>query len=430
MYIYRELQDYLVSNIQTFKPKAFIISGIVGCGKTTMIQALLFHLKENFEVFQFSGDDIQFRSAVAQNSNYLVQQIISQSQKNAFIFIDEVQKSESIFDALKIAFDTHKISFIVSGSNPAYLSSVAKKRLQRRAEHLHMLPLSLPEIFLSQKIISKKELALFQDILWSCDDLEQIPKTELSISDSITTTLKTFLTYGGLPLSFLSSDSKEKLTEIKLTVERGFDLFNIDNNDANEIIKIELAHLHSKEFTYNNIFARTRTNRRDTVNKIITELINHDYVVRKRPLLLKEHKSSYLSVFSYIDPGIVTYLTAETGENESKGFRIEGYIHARLDHFIKNASLKYELGYFKPHTIDKNNKVKYTPGEIDFIIKKGKKLIPIEVKATDQIGQINTAHISNFLKEHKAANFGIILYAGVPYIDKKNHLLYWPYWLV
>jgi predicted AAA+ superfamily ATPase len=213
-------------------------------------------------------------------------------------------------------------------------------------------------------------------------------------------------------------------------VERGFDLFSLENNDASEAIKIELARLHSKEFAYNNIFARTRINRRDTVNKVIDELINHDYLVRKRPLLLKAHKSSYLSTFSYLDPGIVTYLTAETAKDEEKGFRIEGYVHARLDHFIKNAPLKYELGYYKPHTIDINDKVKYLPGEIDFILKKGNKVIPIEVKASNNIGQINTKHMLAFLKEHKNASFGIILYGGVPYIDTKNKILYWPFWLV
>lgn len=430
MYIYRELQDYLAKNISTFQPKGYILSGIVGCGKTTMIKALLTVLEENFEVFQFSGDDIQFRSSVAQDSHYLLNQILSTTQKRPFVFIDEVQKSESIFDALKIAFDSHKISFIVSGSNPAYLASVAKKRLQRRAEHLYMLPLGLPEILLSEKIIPKEYLSLFQDILWSCDKLDEIPTTELSISKSISTISNTYFTFGGLPLSYLSQDRNQKLTEIKLTVERGFDLFTVENNDPAEVVKIELAHLHSKEFAYNNIFARTRTNRRDTINKVINELLNHDYIVRKRPLLLKEHKSSYLSVFSYIDPGIVTYLTAEHGENENIGFRIEGYIHARLDHFIKNASLKCELGYYKPHSIDKNNKVKYTSGEIDFIFKKGKKILPIEVKATDNIGQINTAHITAFLKEHKSAPFGIVLYGGVPHADKKNRILYWPYWLV
>lgn len=430
MYIYRELQDYLIKNISSSQPKAYILSGIVGCGKTTMIQALLAELKADFEIFQFSGDDIQFRSSVAKDSHYLVQQILSKTNKKPFVFIDEVQKSESIFDALKIAFDSHHISFIVSGSNPAYLASIAKKRLQRRAEHLYMLPLSLPEILLSEKIIPKDDLFLFYDIIWSCNNLDELPKTQLLFTERISNISNTYFRFGGLPLAYINHDQNQKLIEIKLTVERGFDLFTVENNDASEIIKIELAHLHSKEFAYNNIFARTRTNRRDTINKVINELINHDYVVRKRPLLLKEHKSSYLSVFSYIDPGIVTYLTAELGENENMGFRVEGYIHARLDHFIKNASLKCELGYYKPHSIDKNNKVKYTPGEIDFILKKGKKILPIEVKATSNRDQINTTYITTFLKEHKLAPFGIILYGGAPYADKKNHILFWPYWLV
>lgn len=430
MYIYRELQGYLKKNILRDQPTAYILSGIVGCGKTTMIQSLLSEIKDNFEVFQFSGDDIQFRSAVAMDSNYLLQQILSKTQKRAFVFIDEVQKSESIFDALKIAFDSHKISFIVSGSNPAYLASVAKKRLQRRAEHLYMLPLSLPEILLSEKIIREDHLFLFQNILWFCESLNEISKTELSQPPTLSAISNSYFTYGGLPLSYLNRDQNQKLIEIKLTVERGFDLFSIDNNDATEAVKIELANLHSKEFTYNKIFSRTRTNRRDTVNKIINELINHDYIVRKRPLLLKEYKSSYLSIFSYIDPGIVTYLTAEVGESENKGFRVEGYIHARIDHFIKNASAKCEVGYYKPHWIDKNNKVKYAPGEIDFVFIKGRKILPIEVKSTDSIGQINTAHIISFLETHRAAPFGIVLYGGVPYLDKKNRILYWPYWLV
>lgn len=87
-----------------------------------MIQSLLSELKEDFEIFQFSGDDIQFRNSVAKDSRYLLQQILSKTQKKTFVFVDEAQKSESVFDALKIAFDTHKISFVVSGSNPTPFS--------------------------------------------------------------------------------------------------------------------------------------------------------------------------------------------------------------------------------------------------------------------------------------------------------------------
>ena len=107
-----------------------------------------------------------------------------------------------------------------------------------------------------------------------------------------------------------------------------------------------------------------------------------------------------------------------------KGFRIEGYVHARLDHFLKNASLKCELGYYKFHTIDKNKKAKYSGGEIEFIFKKGKKIVPIEVKATDNIGQVDTFALCNFLKAYPAAPFGVILYGGVPFIDKNNNLLF------
>jgi predicted AAA+ superfamily ATPase len=84
MYIYRELHSYLAANITAIQPKGYILSGIVGCGKTTMIQALLTVLQDDFEVFQFSGDDIQFRNSVAKDSNYILQQIIGQYTYTCF----------------------------------------------------------------------------------------------------------------------------------------------------------------------------------------------------------------------------------------------------------------------------------------------------------------------------------------------------------
>lgn len=49
---------------------------------------------------------------------------------------------------------------------------------------------------------------------------------------------------------------------------------------------------------------------------------------------------------------------------------------------------------------------------------------------TANLGQIDTTHIMAFLKERKTASFGIVLYGGVPYVDRKNNILFWPYWLV
>ena len=106
-----------------------------------------------------SGDDIKFRTEVAADSKYLYLQVVSVTQKPTIIFVDEVQKSEAIFDALKYAFDHAKISFIVSGSNPDFLKTVARKRLQRRGHLIAMSGFSAPEILAHSANINRETLS-------------------------------------------------------------------------------------------------------------------------------------------------------------------------------------------------------------------------------------------------------------------------------
>lgn len=428
-YIYRELQENIKKYLNDIEAKGVILSGIVGCGKTTLVKRLLEQLKDQFQIFAFSGDDIQFRNDIAEDSQYLLRQVQSQTRQRSLIFVDEVQKSEEVFDALKVAFDSKQCSFIVSGSNPAYLSSVAKRRLQRRAYQFQMLPLSLSEIFVAEKILTQTQQRLFAKIIADFEQPDLNVFHDLSLTSRMQSFSKTFFHFGGLPLAHLATTDEKKLMEIRLTVERGFELFETANDSAHEKIQIELAHLQSQEFTYKNILEKTRTRSRDFVNATIDELINHGYLVKKKPVLLTEGRTSYLSVYSYIDPGVATYLDGEPPGESQIGFWLEGYVHARLDYYLKNSPYKSELGYYKEHTVDVNNKTKFLAGEIDFIVLRGRKILPIEVKFSNDIGTINTQVLENFISDNKLS-FGVVIYGGVPLFDKKKKVLYWPYWLI
>lgn len=427
MAIYRELLDKILSQMRPESPFGLILSGIVGCGKTTLIELLFSSQKNNYDLFSYTGDDVRFRQAVSDDSRYILNEVKSKAKKRALVFIDEVQKSEEVFDALKMAFDEAKISFIVSGSNPTYLNTIAKKRLQRRADINLVLPISLRELAIHKGIVSKE--FQFEHILWQTREIEDIQLPKFELTPDFSRTIEDYFIYGGLPLSLISEGHENKLREIRLTIERGFDLMSVDNSSIGETIRIELANLHSQEFTYKNIMNKTRLRRRDLVNEVIDELMNHGYLFKKNPILFYEGKSSYLSIFSYVDPGIVSYLTGEYSSNIHSGFRTEGYIHARLSYMIYNSVLKSHLYYFKPHTLDSNNNIRYLQGEIDFIFSHGKKLIPIEVKSTSKRKNIDISALSNLIKNQKL-NFGIVLYGGDPYIDYSLKILYWPYWLV
>ncbi len=428
-YIYRELLVKITDFFSDNRARGLILSGVVGCGKTTLVEKVLESLTQTYEIFSFTGDDIQFRNKVLENSNYLYLKVKSKTNKPALIFVDEVQKTEAVFDCLKIAFDKGDYSFIVSGSNPEFLSTVAKRRLQRRAEQMLLLPLSLSELLTQQKIISENYFSDFKKILWEINTLKEIKLSSVSVTPEISQTINTYLLYGGLPLSILATTDEEKLREIRLTVERGFLPLYHDNNEISERIQVELALLHSKEFTYKNILEKTRLRRREVINKSIDQLLNHGYLVKKKPLIFKEGKSSYLNVFSYIDPGMASYLSAQRDLSMVKGTRIEGYVHSRLAYYLYNSVYKSELGYFKPYELDSNNNLRFQPGEIDFVIKHGKRILPIEVKATDNLNDINTNLLEAFIHKHKI-QFALVLYGGAPFIDHSKNILYWPYWMI
>ncbi len=430
MYIYRELQRNIENIFLSPKPQGLILTGVIGCGKTTVLEKILEQYKDRFSIFHFSGDDIRFREAVASDSQYLVNYITSHTRKKALLFIDEVQKVEAVFDAIKIAFDKANVSFVVSGSNPDYLNTKAKHLLQRRADLLFLLPLSLPEILSQNKLANLNVLDEFYSIVFESSKLGVL-KINIELNSDIEKICQEYLIYGGLPLSYLAQNSSAKLSEIRKVVERGFDQISNENDSVSELIRIELAKIHAREFAYQGIFQRTRLRRRERINHVIDQMINHGYLIRRIPLSLTETRRTYLSILSFIDPGLVSYLTGNVDPTQDElGYRIEGIVHSRLDYRLRNEPLKMELGYFKPYQIDSNGKVKYLPGEIDFLIRRGQRIIPIEVKYGSNRNNFDLRGIKKILVQEKNIPFGIILYGGIPCIDHSERLLFWPWWFI
>ncbi|MGK5089632.1 hypothetical protein WDW86_18930 [Bdellovibrionota bacterium FG-2] len=212
-------------------------------------------------------------------------------------------------------------------------------------------------------------------------------------------------------------------------VERGFEPLIRENEDVSDLIRIDLALRHSQEFSLKGVFSKTGLRSRDQVNSVITQLMNHGYLLRKKPLFIEEDKRSYLCTYSYCDPGIVSYISGDLEARDSIGYRVEGLVHTRLAAILGRIPLKSELGYYKVHTVDINEKVKFQGGEIDFILRLGKGVLPIEVKATDNRANIKTGTILDFMSRYRVS-LGIVLYGGVPYFDKGNQILYWPFWLI
>lgn len=427
MHIPRILEAEVAALFDGKGPKGLILAGIVGCGKTTLIQRVLDVLNDQYSMFSFTSDDVQFRAQLIEDSTSLYHRIRSHTTGRALVFIDEVQKCEEVFDAIKYAFDQGGISFIISGSNPAYLATIARKRLQRRSHFLTLHPLSLFEILSYEK---KVPMLPYQRLveLFSGDGFAWIKKLEsLELTKSVQDLVGDYGEFGGLPLAWLAKGRKSKLQELQTVAERGFSPLSEDADAFSDIARVAIAQLNSREFTYTTIFQKARTTKRHKVNAVVDELVNHGYVFKKTPHLFHASKISYLFVLSWVDPGLVHYYLGQSPWGDDRGFTIESMVHTALVRMAGLIPLKTAIYYYKPYSIDANAKVKYQQGEIDFLFQVGSSFIPIEVKATADIMAIDTTLMKAVMKDRRM-KYGIVCYGGVPHIDTKSRIIYWPYW--
>lgn len=427
MYIYRHAEEHLSRYFSSSNNKrGLILSGVVGCGKTTLVEHFLSTRPKTEYVVRLTCDDTILRSELGRDSKYLYQQLSSKTTGSIFLFIDEVQKSEAVFDAIKYAFDRLPMQFIVSGSNPDFLNTTAKMRLQRRADFYLMAPLALSEILYFKNQISFDYFKKFEALLFQ-EKLSEI--SQIFLTDDIKNEQDMYFKYGGFPRAYLNTQPIDKLIEIKLVVERGFESISKNNLNLMDQIIIEMANLHSQEFSYQGIFQRTGLRSREDINEHIDQLMNHGYLSKKKPLIVGQKRTSYLSNYSWADPGIVTYLMGGPPSSAQIGFRIEGYVFSRLEQYRQLRPVKSFIHYYKPFIIDRSDKLKFQPGEIDFILEYGKTMVPIEVKTQEDWSSIDTALIEKFIKQHKL-NYGIVLYGGVPYWDLARKIYFWPYWAI
>jgi predicted AAA+ superfamily ATPase len=427
--IKRHLEQYLLHYFNNSYDRGLILAGIVGSGKTTLIKHCLSLLKKNYEIFEMSGDDANLRFAVQQNSKYLHELIRGTTSGRVLIFIDEVQKSEFLFDALKFAFDKGNFSFIISGSNPAYLNSIARKRLQRRSDFKTLSPLSLPEILVAEFPKSNIQWDHYLKILDQVFTDGILPKDipPLVIPPAIKSTIKKYLNLGGLPLAYLQKTTTESLLEVQKCFERGFEPIRSDNENITDAVAIELGHLHSKEFTYQNIMNKTRTRSRDLINQVLSSLLDHGYTGLVTPYIFDNTKKTYLKKYYYIDPGLASYLVGIPNTTDL-GYRVEGLVYSRLKDRLQFYPLKDQGVYFyKSYQTQSNGQLRFTKGEVDCILKIGTQIIPIEIKSSDQWSDIDTEPMRELMLLH-SLKIGLILYAGPPRIAK--NILFWPYWLL
>jgi predicted AAA+ superfamily ATPase len=434
MSVFRFNISYLLDILTGPQNLGIILPGIVGSGKTFMIQELCGQLKASgFEVFSYAGDDTKFRSEVRHHSPLIAEDIGAAGAPRPMVYVDEVQKEAAIFDAIKISFDRSRAKFVVSGSNPALLRTMANDRLQRRGLVVTHFPFSLPEIFLHQGLISEN---------FDSNELQNVLNSTLGINDfsfqvvprhaDAEKTTERYLRIGGLPDAWLSASEDHAKMTVKLVAERGItDTFQ-GTIAVDDEIRQFLAEQNSKEFTYKGLQQSLRTSKRHVVDRVLDHLLNHGYIYKKTPFLGSDASDygTYFAIYSWVDPGLVSYYTTFEPSEAELGYRLESYIHTRLLALLEKQLVKSSIYYYKPYSLKKSStSLIFGPGELDFVLKIGRKIMPVEVKKTAKIREIDTTMLESFIAKNKS-EFGIVFYGGSTYFDLERKIVFYPYWLV
>jgi predicted AAA+ superfamily ATPase len=432
--IYRNNYGHLISQLIGPNNHGIILPGIVGCGKTHLLGTISRAMAEKygFRLFQYEGDDSKFRAQVRSSSSWILNEVQEAGADRAFVFVDEVQKEPEIFDAIKLAYDKAKVRFAVSGSNPAFLRTTANDRLQRRALVIPQFPLSIQEILTHHKLCTNEGLTHFGNLIENPIDLEEYKPWRPTVVAEIRDIVRRYLVVGGLPQAWLANDLRSSLTAVKLVAERGITDTYQTTVAADDETRQFLADRNSQEFTYKGLQQTLRSSKRNTVDRVIDHLMNHGYLFKKTPFLgnFTTTHSTYFATYSWVDPGLVSYFTNPNPTDQELGFRLESYVHTRLIDCLARIPIKSGIYYYKPFSIKpSNDALSFGAGEIDFVIKIGREVIPIEVKLTPRHKEIDTQLLEEFIAKYKS-KFGIVLYGGSTIVDQAKKIIYFPYWAI
>ena len=378
-------------------PDMVVLIGMRQVGKTSLLYLLIDYLLKikkipESNVFYFSLDDPiifnSFNKNIKELEVYLGSQKTNQKYKK-YILIDEIQYLNNPTAFLKYYYDNFSdYKFIVTGSSTFEIRRKFKDSLAGRKKIVDIAPLSFKE-FLAFK--NNKEVFNFLDF----NKVNKIKKNKISVivAEKLKANLEEYLLFGGHP----------KITELKsrdLKIEELKDIYNsYIKKDVKDIGKIENAG------AYNNLIqilssqignlvnvkelSNTLNINQITLNKYIFLLENTFIVYLLKPFFQNKRKEiSKMPKLYFEDLGIRNMIV-----NDFRKLDLRNNLGAIAENFIfnelnKKLAVTDELYFWR--TISKQ--------EVDFVLKKENKIIPIEVKYQNFKKSQITIGMKNFIE--------------------------------
>jgi len=371
IYIQRELEETI--NKYLGKREIIAIVGARQCGKTTLMKKIFKNLKkaisisfdEREKLSLFDNDIESFIELYVKNFDYL--------------FIDEFQYSKEGGKKLKYIYDSHKIKIIISGSSVSELSIQSIKYLVGRIFIFTLYPFSFSE-FLQYKN----------------RDLYNIYSKNKEFSEEVISMIRRlyeeFIIYGGYPRVVLS-ESKEEKEVVLRNIYNTYLLKEIREilglRDEDKLSK--LMHAISLQIgsliNYNELSKIADMSYKEVINNL--NILKKTFVIlESKPFYANKRKElSKNPKFYFLDNGFRNIITSNFQKLDNRADR--GQIN---ENFVSSEITKAGLDIKYWRTKSK--------AEIDFVIEKSGKVMPIEVKSDLRDAKI-TKSVYSFAKKYK-----------------------------
>ncbi|MBI2139490.1 ATP-binding protein [Candidatus Woesearchaeota archaeon] len=398
---------------QSKEKKISLVLGARQVGKTTALQWLNAKLSQNNKCLYLDLDILSNYEKVSTFEsliNTLKAYGYEEAQKDFFyLFLDEFQKYPQLPKIMKNAFDTcPNLKIYASGSSSLEVKNGVQEFLAGRKRITVMYPLDFEEWV---EFTQDKKLALMLENAKKLHG-EELNKPLAELRQMI----EEFLIFGSYPEVSLKANKEEKIA----VLDSIFDLYV--KKDLVDFMKIEkilhmkrlielLAVNHGQKIKYEELAAATSLTYAEIKQYI--ELLEETYLIRAvRPFYTNKNKELVkIPKIYFIDPGVRNYFTKNFNPlslRNDGGFLFEGLIISEL--------LKRGWGTLK-FWQDKNKH------EVDILLEKEGRLIPLEVKFQTKIKGGELISLHEFFKCYPQVKSACLINLGVQKKEKNIHYL-------
>jgi predicted AAA+ superfamily ATPase len=395
------------------------ILGARQTGKTTLLQKIA--QGQGSACFYYTFDDVLLRGKVATDFYFLKKDLeakigttLEKLDTEIFLLIDEAQKEASVFDFLKILHDqfSAKIKIVISGSTSLEIQKKTSESLAGRAQYVYLHPLSLGEILKERFSLSAPSLfPLLGKEKLSLEMLRSRQALLYHHGQELATLLKEILVFGLLPGTWQRKPEERMAylrSVVSLYLERDIRALgkvgDLENFQALlEILSFQVGGVLNLTnlSLQTQISTNTLRNYRSVLKNTFVLNFLFPYIFSPQKRLVKNPK-----VYFY-DIGVANFLAGrEKYENvldsKASGGIFENLLVKSFEAFAQNETLPIRSFFWRD----------YQGREIDLILKKEEKAVPVEITNSENLTREKTANLGYFLAQEKGANFGLIIYTG------------------